>query len=151
MAETFIPAKPTRYKGTQYRSRLEASWAVFWEAMGLETEYEPVMFSGGKECSCDFKISTSGGFSFLQEVKPLFPNDDYRTILLKQASSLAINGYPLILTVGGFRDKNLPLVYHFPFWPCWESSLISFSDWFSCDVNFSISAAKNIRWDLCEI
>lgn len=34
----------TRYKGYRFRSRLEARWAVFFDAMGLEWEYEPEGF-----------------------------------------------------------------------------------------------------------
>ena len=32
---------PTKYKGTQYRSKLEAKWAVFFDEMGIEFMYEP--------------------------------------------------------------------------------------------------------------
>jgi len=36
-----IRAIETRYKGYRFRSRLEARWAVFFEAAGLKWEYEP--------------------------------------------------------------------------------------------------------------
>lgn len=32
---------PTMYKGIQFRSRLEARWAVFFDTLGIEWEYEP--------------------------------------------------------------------------------------------------------------
>jgi hypothetical protein len=32
---------PTRYKGYHFRSRLEARWAVFFDQLGLDWEYEP--------------------------------------------------------------------------------------------------------------
>jgi hypothetical protein len=35
-----IKAIETRYKGYRFRSRLEARWAVFFDALGLEWEYE---------------------------------------------------------------------------------------------------------------
>ena len=35
-----IKAIPTIYKGYKFRSRLEARWAVFFDAMGIEWEYE---------------------------------------------------------------------------------------------------------------
>lgn len=35
-----IPAIETRYKGHRFRSRLEARWAVFFDALGLIWEYE---------------------------------------------------------------------------------------------------------------
>lgn len=36
-----IKAIETKYKGYRFRSRLEARWAVFFDALGLEWEYEP--------------------------------------------------------------------------------------------------------------
>lgn len=38
---TTIRAKPTLYKGVRFRSRLEARWAVFFDAIGREWIYEP--------------------------------------------------------------------------------------------------------------
>lgn len=35
-----IKAIETQYKGYRFRSRLEARWAVFFDAMGIEWEYE---------------------------------------------------------------------------------------------------------------
>ena len=32
---------PTVYKGYRFRSRLEARWAVFFDACGAKWEYEP--------------------------------------------------------------------------------------------------------------
>jgi hypothetical protein len=40
-----IKAIETRYKGYRFRSRLEARWAVFFEALGLKWEYEPEGFA----------------------------------------------------------------------------------------------------------
>jgi hypothetical protein len=50
-----IAAIETRYKGYRFRSRLEARWAVFFDALGLEWRYEPEGFkkegfSGGPLC-----------------------------------------------------------------------------------------------------
>lgn len=42
-----ITAIQTEYKGYRFRSRLEARWAVFFDACGVEWEYEPE----GYECS----------------------------------------------------------------------------------------------------
>lgn len=36
-----IRAIETQYKGYRFRSRLEARWAVFFDSMGIEWEYEP--------------------------------------------------------------------------------------------------------------
>ena len=36
-----IKAIQTEYRGYLFRSRLEARWAVFFDACGVEYEYEP--------------------------------------------------------------------------------------------------------------
>lgn len=45
MAE--IKAIETQYKGYRFRSRLEARWAVFFDALGIEYQYEPEGFDLG--------------------------------------------------------------------------------------------------------
>lgn len=45
-----IKAKETYYDGYRFRSRLEARWAVFFNNIGLEYEYEMEGFDM-KECS----------------------------------------------------------------------------------------------------
>lgn len=42
-----IKAIETQYKGYRFRSRLEARWAVFFDALGLAWEYEPEGFDLG--------------------------------------------------------------------------------------------------------
>lgn len=42
-----ISAIETRYKGYRFRSRLEARWAVYFDAIGIEWEYEPEGFNLG--------------------------------------------------------------------------------------------------------
>jgi hypothetical protein len=39
-----IQAIETEYKGYRFRSRLEARWAVFFDALGIEYKYEPEGF-----------------------------------------------------------------------------------------------------------
>lgn len=36
---------PTLYRGVSFRSRLEARWAVFYDALGIEWQYEPEGYS----------------------------------------------------------------------------------------------------------
>lgn len=42
-----MKAIETKYKGYRFRSRLEARWAVFFDALGLQWEYEPEGFDLG--------------------------------------------------------------------------------------------------------
>ena len=58
----------TLYKGIQYRSRLEAKWAAFFDMIGWDFTYEPTDLDGWWP---DFKITTDAGTRFLVEVKPV--------------------------------------------------------------------------------
>ena len=42
-----MKAIETKYKGYRFRSRLEARWAVFFDALGIDWEYEPEGFDLG--------------------------------------------------------------------------------------------------------
>lgn len=57
-----IKAIPTRYKGYHFRSRLEARWAVFFDALGIEYQYEPQGFESksGSKYLPDFYLPSSG-------------------------------------------------------------------------------------------
>ena len=48
----------TRYKGYHFRSRLEARWAVFFDAMGFKWQYEPegYVLPDGTHYLPDFRI-----------------------------------------------------------------------------------------------
>ena len=60
-----ITAIPTEYKGYRFRSRLEARWAVFFDACRVEWEYEPEGFSlpNGQNYLPDFLLHGCGGRS----------------------------------------------------------------------------------------
>lgn len=57
-----IKAIDTEYKGYLFRSRLEARWAVFFDALGLKWEYEPEGFDlgDGTYYLPDFKVEYPG-------------------------------------------------------------------------------------------
>lgn len=46
MTHYTIAAIPTMYRGRQYRSRLEAKWAAFFDRIGWKHEYEPFDLNG---------------------------------------------------------------------------------------------------------
>lgn len=75
---TKIAAIPTRYAGVEFRSRLEAKWACFFDLAGWEWEYEPIDLQGWLP---DFWVKWPCGHSecgahhtLYVEVKPV---DDY--------------------------------------------------------------------------
>lgn len=65
--EYTIRAHPTTYAGIRFRSRLEATWAAFFDQLGWRWEYEP--FDLGT-WSPDFSITGKLG-TILVEVKPI--------------------------------------------------------------------------------
>lgn len=67
-----IKAIQTEYKGYRFRSRLEARWAVFFDALGIDWEYEPEGYDLGDLgwYLPDFYLPDSKTWV---EVKPPFP------------------------------------------------------------------------------
>ncbi len=61
-----IKAHPTTYAGVNFRSRLEATWAAFFDLCGWEWEYEPFDLDGWVP---DFVLK--GEIRCLIEVKPI--------------------------------------------------------------------------------
>lgn len=61
----------TRYAGYRFRSRLEARWGVFFNALGLSWEYEPEGFvlDDGTHYLPDFRVKTPQGDDIWYEVK----------------------------------------------------------------------------------
>ncbi|WP_062434937.1 hypothetical protein [Herbidospora daliensis] len=60
----------TTYAGHRFRSRLEARWAVFFDRLGLEWEYEPQGYVvSGRPYLPDFRITLPTGERVFAEVK----------------------------------------------------------------------------------
>jgi hypothetical protein len=109
-----IKAIETRYAGCRFRSRTEARWAVYFDALGIKWEYEPqgFEFSLGRYLP-DFFL---GDFGFYAEVKPepsikdiglgwrlgVFARDIGRPILL-------LNGMPRAETVTGYFPYSVEM------------------------------------------
>ena len=94
-----IKAHPTMYNGVQYRSRLEARWAAFFDLIGWQHEYEPIDLPGW---SPDFRVvfpcghsECNGSHSLLVEVKPFFE--------LKQ-----FKGHPCMRYLEGYDNETVP-------------------------------------------
>ena len=80
-----IKAIETVYNGYRFRSRLEARWAVFFDAAGVEYEYEPEGFvlPSGKRYLPDFLIhncTERGPKDLWVEVKGSMSKDDAEKI-----------------------------------------------------------------------
>lgn len=99
--EKRIASIPTRYKGCNFRSRLEARWATLFDELGIKWEYE---FEGydikGKWYLPDFWLPEIGCFC---EIKPVgqpdknlyfdFPSITNRAIILLEGTPWDYNGW----------------------------------------------------------
>lgn len=100
---------PTVYKGRQYRSRLEARWAAFFDLLKWPYEYEPFDLDGWIP---DFLIK--GETRLLVEVKPVvdFPKDIAREMVIA-AHEARWTGELLILGVSlganGYCDDDVEM------------------------------------------
>lgn len=84
----------THYKGYRFRSRLEARWAVYFDTIGLDWEYEHEGYDLG-EFGYYLPDFYSSSMDVFFEVKPVYPTDDY---MRKIRAITQIK--PLILLVG---------------------------------------------------
>jgi hypothetical protein len=98
--QAIIKPIPTKYKGVQFRSRLEAKWAVFFDGIQFPWRYEemPYRMTNGSKYYPDF----TSVLEFAIEIKPIVPNQDYRNKLLdssmaQQEPILLLCGYPRVL------------------------------------------------------
>jgi hypothetical protein len=78
------PAIPTKYAGIDYRSRLEARWAAFFDRIGWQYTYEP--FDGAGYIP-DFLIH--GESPLLVEVKPVVTAAEFEAATAKVVRGLA--------------------------------------------------------------
>lgn len=77
-----IAAIPTKYSGVQFRSRLEARWAAFFDEMGWTWRYEPIDLRGWIP---DFIVECPGELAV--EIKPALKLDDLYSFVDKIESS----------------------------------------------------------------
>jgi hypothetical protein len=76
----------TVWKGYRFRSRLEARWAVFFDALGINWEYEPEGFelSDGTRYLPDFRVSSGYGPNYWYEIKPKGTKSDAKFCQFKK-------------------------------------------------------------------
>ncbi len=107
-----MKAIETRYKGYRFRSRLEARWAVFFDAIGLKWEYEPegFEFKDGTQYLPDFWLPELHQWA---EVKPepLTGEEMRKVFLLSRHVDgfvLTLVGTPAVQPYEGFLACQMP-------------------------------------------
>jgi hypothetical protein len=135
----------TVYNGYRFRSRLEARWAVFYDALGIKYEYEPNGFDLGKAgwYLPDFWLPD---YNYWIEVKPDEPrieSDDFRKIaalatILNQDVYIAIGQVWMPYNGDPYSGGDIAN-YHRPIHP--GGSMASHSWWIECQVCSGLSIA----------
>ena len=97
-----IKAIETHYRGYRFRSRLEARWAVFFDALRLRWEYEPEGFDiDGVRYLPDFFLPEFGERGLFIEVKREGrPKDEQRQTFLTLFALTQGTGVPSIVCSG---------------------------------------------------
>lgn len=98
---------PTTYRGTRFRSRTEARWAVLFDAIGWKWEYEPLDADGYVP---DFAIL--GATPLLVEVKADMTTADLDTHVSKITAALPGSWDRDVLVVGGSWSLAVEDGYH---------------------------------------
>jgi len=126
MAE--IKAIETYYNGYRFRSRLEARWAVFFDTLGIEYQYEPEGFQGnGYAYLPDFYLHQDRMYV---EVKPLKEGADES--IEKATKFLGKEIETLLLLPNIPYDKKdgmwfFPVLYRHPVTRCVDYKFITFA------------------------
>jgi hypothetical protein len=100
-----MKAIETRYNGHRFRSRLEARWAVFFDELGIEWEYEPEGFElqDGTRYLPDFYLPKFEGGCWV-EIKPKY--GDWR----KAAAFCFESNQPVWLADGNPGERSYTLL-----------------------------------------
>jgi hypothetical protein len=140
-----MDAKPTTYRKTVFRSRLEARWAVFLDHFANCTHwaYQPltvVLKEKGWTYLPDF-ICTLGPYRFFLEIKPLAPQPDYLFYARQFQQRMK---HPLLIGYGGFYNACPLLITNLD--PKHNKPLTA-SPWFrGCEQ--ALRTAQGFRFDI---
>ena len=105
-----IKPRQTNFNNREFRSRLEAKWACFFELVGWDYEYEPCQINGFNP---DFLIKCSSDRYdckfVIVEVKPeIMITEEYKQGVLKKYKNQ--KAHILILSDFPFREKDSYIV-----------------------------------------
>lgn len=101
----------TEYKGYRFRSRLEARWAVFFDKIGLEWEYEPEGFnlSNGEKYLPDFYFPKMDWYC---EVKPDRPGAEKE--IQNKTKQLVEDLHVAVLLLSSLPEVKKNTIWTFP-------------------------------------
>jgi len=99
--EYSIKAIPTKYNGVQFRSRLEATWAAFFDLCGWNWDYEPIDLKGWIP---DFVLE-GVDYNIYIEVKPFTELEEFKNVIIK-VTKTGIEENILLLGIKPFMSNG---------------------------------------------
>lgn len=112
--EQTIKAIETEYKGYRFRSRLEARWAVFFDALGMKWEYEKEGFDLGEAGRYlpDFYFDSFilEGHHAYCEIKPELPAPDTDEAKRMMTFAGMVAPHYLHFIIAGSPDPEMPVI-----------------------------------------
>lgn len=98
----------TEYNGYLFRSRLEARWAVFFDALGIEYEYEPegIVLSDGTQYLPDFYLPDFKCY-FEVKRKSIKGTEEEKTAMDKISNGAYTDTWAGIICFGDPMDDDL--------------------------------------------
>ena len=107
-----MKAIETRYDGKRFRSRIEARWAVFFNRMRIEYDYEPEGFELAENCRYlpDFLLKDTDGYNLWVEIKGAWPKIEE---LVKIITVSQETGIPYVLLFNGLERIRYVDKYNF--------------------------------------
>lgn len=106
-----IKSKPTEYKGIQFRSKLEAQVAYFFDQCGITWQYEPDRLGDGdREYNPDFYLPETDDYVEVKGERP-----GYEQEILKARSFVSFDG-PIkrLIIISEIPDPSEVGMPHFP-------------------------------------
>ena len=116
-----MKAIETKYKGYRFRSRLEARWAVFFDELVVDWQYEPEGFElddVGTRYLPDFLVTPFKDLPFWLEIKPSAPSaeEKRKAKILSVETKMRVfifSGDPMgVASYASFRPEGGETVLH---------------------------------------
>lgn len=95
--DQIIRAIETEYKGYRFRSRLEARWAVFFDALKVQWDYEVEGFQVGNLFYLPDFVITNEDMEIYIEIKPTYPNQSE----IQKAKAVAAGMNTVVVIMNG--------------------------------------------------
>lgn len=130
----YVKPIETEYNGYRFRSRLEARWAVFFDAMHIEYDYEPEGFVGFDDVKClpDFYLPAENLYVEVKGSDEQLESDwDKLTCVIDYNSTPVSNGLLILGKIPSpeFGDTETPVFSYL--W--WHEGVVCDYAAFSCD------------------